>query len=128
MRGRTGESCLPVSYTHLDVYKRQRYLIAATAREQQGIEIIFTGLRPGDKIEELLSSSYESALAQDSDLFSTVQPERMAVRTLHGIMEQITLSVRQRDLRLLLESICKAVPEYRPGPMFCSSSSKIDAK
>jgi FlaA1/EpsC-like NDP-sugar epimerase len=92
-----------------------RYLIAATAREQQGIEIIFTGLRPGDKIEELLSSSYESVLAQDSGLFSTVQPERMAVRTLHGIMEQITLSVRQRDLRLLLESICKAVPEYRPG-------------
>ncbi|MGB8863378.1 MAG: polysaccharide biosynthesis protein [Candidatus Sulfotelmatobacter sp.] len=92
-----------------------RYLIAATAREQQGIEIIFTGLRPGDKVEELLSSSYESVLAQDNDLFSTVQPERMAVRTLHGIMEQITLSVRQRDLRLLLESICKAVPEYRPG-------------
>ncbi|MGB7822348.1 MAG: hypothetical protein WBL22_09175, partial [Candidatus Sulfotelmatobacter sp.] len=69
----------------------------------------------GDKVEELLSSSYESVLAQDNDLFSTVQPERMAVRTLHGIMEQITLSVRQRDLRLLLESICKAVPEYRPG-------------
>jgi FlaA1/EpsC-like NDP-sugar epimerase len=92
-----------------------RYLIAATAREQQGIEIIFTGLRPGDKVEELLSSSYESVLAQDNDLFSTVQPERMAIRTLHGIMEQITLSVRQRDLRLLLESICKAVPEYRPG-------------
>jgi FlaA1/EpsC-like NDP-sugar epimerase len=92
-----------------------RYLIAATAREQRGIEIIFTGLRPGDKVEELLSSSYESVLAQDSDLFSTVQPERMAVRTLHAIMEQITRSVRQRDLRLLLESVCKAVPEYRPG-------------
>ncbi|MGC2539716.1 MAG: polysaccharide biosynthesis protein [Candidatus Sulfotelmatobacter sp.] len=91
-----------------------RYLIAATAREQ-GIEIVFTGLRPGDKIEELLSSSYERVLAQDGDLFSTVQPERIAVRTLDGIIEQITLSVRLRDLRLLLESVCKAVPEYRPG-------------
>ncbi|MFZ3187751.1 MAG: polysaccharide biosynthesis protein [Candidatus Sulfotelmatobacter sp.] len=92
-----------------------RYVIAATAREPQGIEIVFTGLRPGDKIEELLSSSYERVLAQDGDLFSTVQPERMAVRTLDGIIEQITLSVRLRDLRLLLESVCKAVPEYRPG-------------
>jgi FlaA1/EpsC-like NDP-sugar epimerase len=90
-----------------------RYLIAATASEQ-GIEIIFTGLRPGDKVEELLSSPYESVLAQD-DRFSTVQPERLAPRTLQAIVEQITLSVRQRDLPLLLESLCKAVPEYRPG-------------
>ena len=90
-----------------------RYLIAATAGER-GIEIIFTGLRPGDKVEELLSSPYESVLAQD-DRFSTVQPERLAPRTLQAIVEQITLSVRQRDLPLLLESLCKAVPEYRPG-------------
>jgi FlaA1/EpsC-like NDP-sugar epimerase len=90
-----------------------RYLIAATASEQ-GIEIIFTGLRPGDKVEELLSSPYESVLAQD-DRFSTVQPERLAPRTLQAIVEQIALSVRQRDLPLLLESLCKAVPEYRPG-------------
>ncbi len=92
-----------------------RYLIAATAR-QQGIEMIFTGLRPGDKVEELLSSPYESVLAQD-DQFSTVQPERLAPRTLQAIVEQLTLSVRQRDLRLLLDSICIAVPQYRPGPV-----------
>jgi FlaA1/EpsC-like NDP-sugar epimerase len=89
------------------------YLIAATARKQ-GTEIIFTGLRPGDKVAELLSSPYEIVHAQD-DQFSTVQPERLAPRTLQAIVEQITLSVRQRDLLLLLESLCKAVPEYRPG-------------
>ncbi|MGA9507191.1 MAG: polysaccharide biosynthesis protein [Candidatus Sulfotelmatobacter sp.] len=92
-----------------------RYLIAATAREQHGIEIIFTGLRPGDKLEELLSSSYEGAIARDNDLFSTVQPEELLARNLKEIVEQITRSVQHRDLRLLLEGVCNAVPEYRPS-------------
>jgi len=39
-----------------------RYLIAATAREQQGIEIIFTGLRPGDKVEELSEGAIDDAV------------------------------------------------------------------
>jgi FlaA1/EpsC-like NDP-sugar epimerase len=92
-----------------------RYLIAATASEERGIEIIFTGLRPGDKLEELLSSSYESAVARHSDLFSIVQPEKLLPRNLNAIVEQITLSVRHRDLGLLLEGVCSAVPEYRPS-------------
>ncbi|HXP41699.1 MAG TPA: polysaccharide biosynthesis protein [Candidatus Acidoferrales bacterium] len=92
-----------------------RYLIAATAREERGIEIIFTGLRPGDKLEELLSSSYETAVARHSDLFSIVQPEKLLARNLNAIVEQIILSVQQRDLGLLLEAVCNAVPEYRPS-------------
>jgi len=92
-----------------------RYLIAATAREERGIEIIFTGLRPGDKLEELLSSSYESAVARDNDLFSIVQPEKLLASNLNAIVEQITLSVQHRDLGLLLEAVCNAVPEYRPS-------------
>jgi FlaA1/EpsC-like NDP-sugar epimerase len=92
-----------------------RYLIATTAREQQGIEIVFTGLRPGEKIEELLASPREGSLVQGSDLFSTVQPEGLATASLYAVLEQIKTSVRERDLRLMLESICKAVPEYRPS-------------
>jgi len=91
-----------------------RYLIAATAREQQSIEIVFTGLRPGDKVEELLAFPYEDCLVRDSDLFSKVQPGGLATAPLYAILEQIKTSVRERDLRLLLESVCKAVPEYRP--------------
>lgn len=92
-----------------------RYLIAATAREERGIEIIFTGLRPGDKLEELLSSSYESTVARHSDLFSIVQPEKLFARNLNAMVEQIALSVQHRDSGLLLEAVCNAVPEYRPS-------------
>jgi FlaA1/EpsC-like NDP-sugar epimerase len=92
-----------------------RYLIARTARERQGIEILFTGLRPGDKVEEHLSAPYERVLAQENNLFSTIQSEKMAATDAHAIVERIALSVRDRDLRLLLETVCKAVPEYRPG-------------
>ena len=92
-----------------------RYLVAATAREQKNLEIIYTGLRPGDKREELLSSSEESVVAQDDAIFSIVQPRLPP--NLDAIVEQITLSVRQKDVRLLLECICEAVPEYRPSPV-----------
>ena len=61
------------------------YLIAATAREDRAIDIIFTGPRPVDKLEELLSSSYESAVARHSDLFSMVQPEGLFARNLNAI-------------------------------------------
>jgi FlaA1/EpsC-like NDP-sugar epimerase len=94
-----------------------RYLIRATARERQGIEILFTGLRPGDKVEEHLSTPYERVLDQENNLFSVVQSEKMASTAVHAIVEQIALSVRQRDLLLLLESVCKAVPEYRPSQL-----------
>jgi FlaA1/EpsC-like NDP-sugar epimerase len=94
-----------------------RYLIRTTARERQGIEILFTGLRPGDKVEEHLSAPHERVLAQENNLFSVVQSEKMAATAVRAIVEQIALSVRQRDLRLLLESVCKAVPEYRPSQL-----------
>jgi FlaA1/EpsC-like NDP-sugar epimerase len=94
-----------------------RYLIRTTARERQGIEILFTGLRPGDKVEEHLLAPYERVLAQENNLFSVVQSEKMAATAVRAIVEQIALSVRQRDLRLLLESVCKAVPEYRPSQL-----------
>ena len=93
-----------------------RVNIAAIAPEQPDIEIVFTGLRPGDKVEELLSSSYDSVLAQVKDPFPIVQPERLAAGTLKAVVEQITQRVRQRDLRLL-ESTCKVVPEYQRGPV-----------
>jgi len=92
-----------------------RYLIAATAGERLGIEILFTGLRPGDKVEEHLSAPGERILEQKDGLFSVVQSEKMAATAVHAIVEQIALSVRHRDLRQLLESVCTAVPEYRPG-------------
>jgi FlaA1/EpsC-like NDP-sugar epimerase len=92
-----------------------RYLIAATAGGQQGIEIVFTGLRPGDKVEELLAFPYEGCPVQGRDLFSTVKLEGLATASFYAVLEQIKTSVRERDLGLLLESICKAVPEYRPS-------------
>jgi FlaA1/EpsC-like NDP-sugar epimerase len=94
-----------------------RHLIAAAGRDHPDIEIIFTGLRPGDKVEELLSSSYDRVLTQDKDPFSTVRPQRSDAGTLKTAVEEITQSVRQRDLRLLLENICKVVPEYQRGPV-----------
>jgi FlaA1/EpsC-like NDP-sugar epimerase len=92
------------------------YLITNTA-ENQDVEITFTGLRPGDKLEELLFSPDEEAVVRNEGLFSRIPPEVLASRALRATVEQIAESVRQRDSRLLLESIREALPEYLPSPV-----------
>jgi FlaA1/EpsC-like NDP-sugar epimerase len=105
-----------------------RYLIAAKVGDQRFIEVIFTGLRPGDKLEEILSSNDESTLVRDGDLFSTRQPKGPAPEVLQGVVRLVAVSVRERNLGLLLASICEAVPEYLPSPLLHPTLSQAESR
>ena len=91
-----------------------RYLIAATAGEKD-IEIVFTGLRAGDKMEELLLSPAENAIASRQGPFSSVTPEACTVRNVPSATDEVCHSVRRRDPQLLVEAIGRVLPEYRPS-------------
>jgi len=91
-----------------------RYLMAATAGEKD-IEIVFTGLRAGDKMEEFLLSPAENAIASRQGLFSSVTPEAGAMRNVPSAADEVCQSVRRRDPQLLVEGIGRVLPEYRPS-------------
>jgi FlaA1/EpsC-like NDP-sugar epimerase len=79
------------------------------------IEIVVTGLRPGDKLEEELVSSYEVLQpSKDERLYRAVGPPCDA-QVLDAALQNISESVRERNLGAMLGPLCKLVPEYQPS-------------
>lgn len=79
------------------------------------IEIVLTGLRPGDKLEEDLVYANE-ALEPSSDerLYRAVGPEYDS-QVLDASLQVISDSCEKRDLAAMLGALTKLVPEYQPS-------------
>ena len=81
------------------------------------IEIVFTGLRPGDKLsEELFSTSEWLEPTADSRL-RRVNCARMSPSRLDSALQNIFEGVRSRNVASLIETLSSIVPEYQPSEM-----------
>jgi FlaA1/EpsC-like NDP-sugar epimerase len=90
------------------------YLIAEASTRRKPA-IMFTQLRPGDKMCEALLSGGESyTTAPDSPLRSISSPA-ISVQALDEILEQLQLASRERSLERLLAAVMRALPEYQPS-------------
>jgi FlaA1/EpsC-like NDP-sugar epimerase len=87
-----------------------RYLIA-----DRPTPIVFTELRPGDKMCEVLISENESFADDRQDLLRAVNSPSISVAELDGILAELEQSRRDRSLSRLLEAVSRAVPEYEPS-------------
>jgi FlaA1/EpsC-like NDP-sugar epimerase len=92
---------------------------------QPGLEIPITwiGLRPGDKISENFVDECESVTP-------TCDPRLFAVKTppipedeFDSLMNDLTAGVTRRDVSMVIESLCKLVPEYQPAVSLLQSFS-----
>jgi FlaA1/EpsC-like NDP-sugar epimerase len=82
--------------------------------------IVFTALRPGDKLsEELISDRERRESTGDSQLWRVVGAP-MPPDALDAALAAIAEGVRARNLAALLETICRLVPEYRPSETLLS--------
>jgi FlaA1/EpsC-like NDP-sugar epimerase len=83
-------------------------------------EIVFTALRPGDKLEEVLISQRESwgeeALTNyaENSLRPVVSP-LIPAKDLDDAIDDLRRSLQRRDLRDMLRTVLRLVPEYRPS-------------
>ncbi len=93
----------------------QRLIGEAGFETPRGIEIVLTGLRPGDKLEEELAYADE-ALHPSSDerLYRAVGPSCDA-GFLETSLQTISESIGERNLAALLAALCHLVPEYKPS-------------
>ena len=80
------------------------------------IKIVFTGLRPGEKM-------YEALVAEDEELLKTSHEKIMVVETnkengknIIGHLEALEQIVVREDIFSLLEQLKKMVPNYKPNP------------
>jgi FlaA1/EpsC-like NDP-sugar epimerase len=93
-----------------------RFLMKANHSIDQEVEIRFTGLRPGEKLFEQMTSDGE-VLANSSvdglqQILHSPQPSH---QTLTLILEEIRASLRDRDLSRLVRAMSRAVPGYLPS-------------
>jgi FlaA1/EpsC-like NDP-sugar epimerase len=92
-------------------------LIREAAVNVGGIEIIFTGLRPGDKLsEELLSASEWLEPTADSRL-RRVNGTQTSPNLLDSALQTLSEGVRSRNVAALVETLSTVVPEYQPSEM-----------
>ena len=90
-----------------------RYLIAEDA-----VSIVFTQLRPGDKLSETLLSPRESYVApRDATTLRGVKSPALPVSVLDQALEQLQHACKDRSRERLLQAVARAVPEYQPSAL-----------
>jgi len=98
----------------------QRLIHEAGLETPRDIQIVLTGLRPGDKVEEEFAYADE-ALQPSSDerLYRAVGP-RCDATFLDASLQRISESIRERNLAALLAALCRLIPEYKPSQTLLS--------
>jgi FlaA1/EpsC-like NDP-sugar epimerase len=104
----------------LDLARHLLHLHASSA------EIVFTGLRPGDKLEESLLSARESPRNSTrehwlpANLRAIASPHPTAA-ALEAAMLALDRALQQRDLAAALRTVLRLVPEYTPSAQLASA-------
>jgi FlaA1/EpsC-like NDP-sugar epimerase len=103
--------CEPVKIMDLAA----RMIREAGLEPPRDIEIVVTGLRPGDKLEEELVSATEVLKpSNDERLYRAVGPTPDA-QVLDAALQNISKSIGERNLTTILGTLTKLVPEYQPS-------------
>ncbi|MEO6815119.1 MAG: polysaccharide biosynthesis protein [Edaphobacter sp.] len=89
---------------------------------QQEVPIVFTELRPGDKMEESLISSSESYRSPSQGSLRAVESPTLSSDELASSLERLRRALEQNNLPSLLETVQRMVPEYRPSRSLASSA------
>jgi len=108
----------------LDLAKKlisEAHTSAASAEKQ--IEIVFTGLRPGDKLHEDLLSSSESAEPTTHPKLRRITGPTPTAKSLDSAVTLISEKAHSRDLPALIEAIRSLVPDYEPSNLISAQIS-----
>jgi FlaA1/EpsC-like NDP-sugar epimerase len=96
----------------VDLAKR---LVEESGRPADEVAIVFTGLRPGDKLAEELVSSNESLGPTSDPRLRKISAPGPSSKELDLAIRAISEGLRERNLPALLDTLCNLVPEYQPS-------------
>jgi FlaA1/EpsC-like NDP-sugar epimerase len=92
-------------------------LIREAGASAEEIELIFTGLRPGDKLSEELISAREWIESTSDSRIRRICCTETSPTLLDSALQTISEGVRSRNLPALVEVLCNLVPDYRPSEL-----------
>jgi FlaA1/EpsC-like NDP-sugar epimerase len=78
------------------------------------VPVVFTGLRPGEKLDEELSSILEDATPTSSEKIRIIEIDEMHGAALERGLRKLSAAMVLGDREALLHGLCGLVPEYRP--------------
>jgi FlaA1/EpsC-like NDP-sugar epimerase len=86
------------------------------------VDIVFTGLRPGEKIKEELLSAGEDVLRTEHEKIMVLggAPEAdpiAAAGILDALLTELAQSAEAQDASAIRALLARLVPEYAPDPM-----------
>jgi FlaA1/EpsC-like NDP-sugar epimerase len=82
---------------------------------QNDVPIVFTELRPGDKMKESLLSERESYGATRNGSLRTIHTPALSLDELSASLQDLRIAIEQRHLSSLLQTVQRMVPEYQPS-------------
>jgi FlaA1/EpsC-like NDP-sugar epimerase len=92
-----------------------RMIQEACMQAPRDIRIAFTGMRPGDKLEEELFSAQESLEPTSDERLRRVKSLPLDAERLDASVGRISACVTGRNLIALIAELNKLVPEYQPS-------------
>ncbi len=99
----------------LKILDLARQLIRDNAAAPSSIEIVFTALRPGDKLgEELISTGERLEPIVGSSLRRMVSPA-ISSPALDSALHALSEAAHSRNLPVLIDILCTLVPDYVPS-------------
>ncbi|MFC2061949.1 polysaccharide biosynthesis protein, partial [Elusimicrobiota bacterium] len=79
------------------------------------IEIVFTGLRPGEKMHEALIELDEEIIKTDNEKIMILKPNRYGQENTIGEINELAAIVNEGNSDRLIEKLHKIVPTYTPS-------------
>lgn len=94
----------------------ERMIEAAGLRPGEDVEIVYTGLRPGEKLFEEVFHDLEKLLKTSFPGILLASPSMIDLPLLTPRLDDIVQAATDDDIRALAEAMNHIVPEFRPGP------------
>jgi len=117
-----GTIFVPVMGNAITILDLARRLIKeAGLRPEEDVPIIFTGLRPGDKMTEDLTSANEFLESTSDSKLYRVGASRALPNEFDVLISDLAERLHSRDVAALLEIVSRLVPEYRPSDFLLGS-------
>jgi FlaA1/EpsC-like NDP-sugar epimerase len=92
-------------------------LIREAGRNAGEIEVVFTGLRPGDKLREDLCPPGEWLEPTVDSRLRKANFAQTSPGFLDSALQAISEGVRSRNVAALIETLSRVVPDYQPSEM-----------
>jgi FlaA1/EpsC-like NDP-sugar epimerase len=106
---------IPEERTPTKIVDLANFLIRKKQKVLEEPRVVFTGLRPGEKLHEEFVGPGERLGDQVGARLHALESAAVPSEFIHSVMAELDAAVRARNLDAVLQVIARLVPEYRPS-------------